>query len=398
MSWIVRRPRGQKWLGFRRHGKQYTVRLGKSDEKTVERALVLLDRLIACVDQGLDPDPELRAWLDRMADGPRRSIATAGLAPPRVVRTVGSLCRRYVEGLDDRAEAKRLKPSTVTNAVVVAGNLVRHFGEDRPLDSIEPEDCERFRTWLRREGRAGHARPLAETTVSRQCRRAREVFGLAIAAGWLTRNPWAPMKGFRERDPSRDAYVPRELVQRVIDATGDAEVRFVLAVARFCGVRGPSEVQSLLLDDIDFQRRTIRFATPKLEHLEGHADRLCPLWPEVEPHARALFNRPVIHTSALPNLSRFTDAGIAGRVKRAVVDAGVEPWPKLFVNMRASCERDLLQRGHAIDDVCAWLGHSPSVALKHYNRAARVIAAESATQPPRGRLGRGDGADYQRAV
>lgn len=379
MSWITERPGGHKWLGFRRGGKQHTIRLGKSDRKTAERSLQLLDRLISTIDQGLDPDPELRGWLERMGDTPRQAIATAGLADKRGVRTVGALCRRYLEALEEREADGYAKRSTLDNARVAVANLLVFWRDDQSLRLIDREDCEAFRRWLRKDGRVNSDDPLAETTVSRQCRRGREIFGIAVEAGWIERNPWKGMKGFRERDTGRDLYVPREVVEHVIDATADLELRLALAIARYCGVRGPSEIQRLKLTDVDVERKTIRFEVPKLEHLEGHGERLCPLWPEVEVHARAIYDRAIVgQTLALPNLSAITDTALTGRIKRAVQAAGVTPWQKPFVNLRASCERDLF-KAHPIDDVCAWLGHSPLVALKHYSRAAKVVAAESAT-------------------
>ena len=41
------------------------------------------------------------------------------------------------------------------------------------------------------------------------------------------------------------------------------------------------------------------------------------------------------------------------------------PWPKGFVNLRASCRTDLEERfaPHVCD---AWLGHSSKIAAKHY--------------------------------
>jgi hypothetical protein len=45
--------------------------------------------------------------------------------------------------------------------------------------------------------------------------------------------------------------------------------------------------------------------------------------------------------------------------------AGVAPWPKLFHNLRASLETDLMQN-HPIHVVTAWIGNTPSIALGHY--------------------------------
>jgi hypothetical protein len=45
--------------------------------------------------------------------------------------------------------------------------------------------------------------------------------------------------------------------------------------------------------------------------------------------------------------------------------AGVEPWPRLWHSLRASCESDLAQ-SFPLATVTKWLGNTPSVALRHY--------------------------------
>jgi hypothetical protein len=45
--------------------------------------------------------------------------------------------------------------------------------------------------------------------------------------------------------------------------------------------------------------------------------------------------------------------------------AGVEPWPRLWHSLRASCESDLAQ-SFPLSTVTKWLGNTPSVALRHY--------------------------------
>jgi hypothetical protein len=45
--------------------------------------------------------------------------------------------------------------------------------------------------------------------------------------------------------------------------------------------------------------------------------------------------------------------------------AGLQPWPRLFHNLRASCETDLMKR-FPIHVVCAWIGNTPKIALGHY--------------------------------
>ena len=50
---------------------------------------------------------------------------------------------------------------------------------------------------------------------------------------------------------------------------------------------------------------------------------------------------------------------------KLIARAGYEPWPRLFLTMRASCATDWAEAlpAHA---VATWLGHSPLEAAKHY--------------------------------
>ena len=67
--------------------------------------------------------------------------------------------------------------------------------------------------------------------------------------------------------------------------------------------------------------------------------------------------------------------------------AGLEPWPKLFHNLRSSRETELTQ-GHPIQVVTAWLGNTPRIALKHYLQVTdadfekAIKGGESAVQNP----------------
>ena len=74
----------------------------------------------------------------------------------------------------------------------------------------------------------------------------------------------------------------------------------------------------------------------------------------------------------------MTGAAITGKIHRLCHQIGVETWPKMFVNLRASCERDLFKAGHAIDEIAAWLGHSPEMALRHYSRVVKEQKARAA--------------------
>ncbi len=52
-------------------------------------------------------------------------------------------------------------------------------------------------------------------------------------------------------------------------------------------------------------------------------------------------------------------------IQRIIRKAGVEPWVKLWQNLRSSRETELVER-FPIQVVTAWLGNTPAVAMKHY--------------------------------
>lgn len=67
-------------------------------------------------------------------------------------------------------------------------------------------------------------------------------------------------------------------------------------------------------------------------------------------------------------------------VKRAVKLAGVQKWPKLFQNLRTSCETELM-RQYPAHIVYAWLGNSKEVAEDHYFMVTPGDIIRAATEP-----------------
>ena len=61
----------------------------------------------------------------------------------------------------------------------------------------------------------------------------------------------------------------------------------------------------------------------------------------------------------------WVNSNLRTTFKKIVKRAGLEPWPRLFHNMRASCESDLA-REYPITTVCKWIGNTVSIAAKHY--------------------------------
>tara|TARA_R110002074_G_C12329775_1_gene647760 strand:- start:565 stop:807 length:243 start_codon:yes stop_codon:yes gene_type:complete len=72
-------------------------------------------------------------------------------------------------------------------------------------------------------------------------------------------------------------------------------------------------------------------------------------------------------------------------MQKIVKRAGLNQWPRLFQNMRSSRETELLSEGFQLQTVVAWLGNSPTVALKSYLQVREddyKKATQKATQYP----------------
>jgi integrase len=374
VSSLTHRPNGHLWITYKFNGKRHTIRLGKSDKDAALEFKRRLDRLIGFVRLGVEPEPEVWAWRHRLDGRVYQNLVTAGLAPPRGPSTVGELLAAHEEHL----RARRVKPSTITNARVLYANVRLYFGDERRLAIVTAQDADRFRAYLLTKGGKSDG-PLARATVSNRCRRARGVFQYAVKNRWLDANPFQDVATGGEWNHARDCYVPIEIFTKILDKTADHELRFLLALVRFCGLRCPSEIRPLRWAAVDWESHTLVVCSSKTEEYNSGRRQL-PLFDPVIPYLYA--HRETCGADALifPR-HQGTGAAITGRLQALCNKAGEPLWAKPFVNMRASAERDAFRAGHDFNAVVTWFGHSPQIALRHYNRVIKEQEARNALRP-----------------
>jgi integrase len=138
------------------------------------------------------------------------------------------------------------------------------------------------------------------------------------------------------------------------------EWRTIIAQARYGGLRVPSELLALTWNDVDLTGGKITIRASKTDHESGGV-RICPIFPELRPHLEEAYDaagEKVEHVVA-----RYPDcyANLRTQLLRILARASVKPWPKLFHDLRASRQTELLDR-FPIKAVCEWLGNSQPVA------------------------------------
>lgn len=81
---------------------------------------------------------------------------------------------------------------------------------------------------------------------------------------------------------SRDNFITVDQSLKVLEACPSVDWRTIFILARFEGLRCPSEILELRCQDIIWDQNRLMVRSSKTEHHEGHDIRFVPLWPELQ--------------------------------------------------------------------------------------------------------------------
>ncbi len=356
MASIVTYSEGLRRIEFSAtpNGPRKVIRLGRVSAKAAESIKARVETIIADNALRRAHDAETAAWLGGLDEVTLAKLRAVGLAEGVGLAdtTLGEFLRRYFDAL-------ATKPSTQTFYAHTRRNLETHFGRERALRSVGPAEADGWRAWLVSDEK------LAPATVARRVIAARTIWRKALRWKLVSENPFAGIRGGHQANDARKLFIPREAIVRAIGAAPNAEWKAIIALSRFGGLRCPSEHLALQWQDIDWERGTVRVRSPKTAHHEGLGERLIPLFPELRGPLLALFAEAPDGADFV--ITRARDAGANWRTTftKIIRKAGLTPWPKLFHNLRASRETELM-REYDLATVCRWIGNSPAVAAKHY--------------------------------
>ena len=356
MASITTQPNGRREIQHvAADGKRRTIRLGACDLRTAEGVRIHVERLATSIASGQPVPMETARWLSTIGAALHQRLARAGLCAtrddaPDAMRLAATI-DAYIVGRADVTEGTRAVMRQFHK------HAVRLLGADRPMRSITVGDANAFRH-----------RMLADYSPAYVCKMVklgRQVFRDAVDHRRIDANPFAAVKAGHQRNRDRLFYVRPDVARTLIDATPDVELKLTIALARFGGLRVPSELQGLRWGDVawDAGRMTIR--SPKTI-IHGRSSRVVPIFPELRPLLLAAFDAAEPGTEhVVPSLRRRDN--LRTKLLRLATSAGVTMWAKPFQNMRASCATDLCSRfpGHVAAE---WLGHTDAIAEMHYRQ------------------------------
>jgi len=352
MASISSDPNGRRRIQFTDgQGNRKTIRLGKVSKRLAQNFKSNLEDLIASRSLRSSPAEKTTLWLTDLDDETYEKLHKVGLVRKRGSATLGEFTRTYIDGRAD------IKPSTRINMNRARSYLLEYFDANMPLRDITEGDAEDWKQHMVRSGRA-------DNTIRKAAGRIRQFFKAAQQRELVSCNPFLVVPAAVKPVHSRFFFVTRPMMDKVLAACPDVEWRLIFALARYGGVRCPSEVLALTWSDVLWDDDKIRIVSAKTES-QGKASRLIPLYPELRNVLLDAFE--AAENGAEHVITRYRDKGVNLRTQahRIIKKAGLEPWEKVFQNLRSTRETELAEE-YPLHVVTHWIGNSELVAAKHY--------------------------------
>ncbi len=352
MASIATESGGRRVLQFiGNDGRRRSLRLGKMSMRDTEVVKQHVDHLLNAQTTNTPVNRVTAAWLAGLPPKLRDRLAKVGLVEQQKRATLEAFIDDYIA---QRTDVKQLTLEAYRHGKRC---LLECFDGTRDLRSFTKADADRFQRKLK------DVYGLSQNTANRRCGIAKQFFKAALDDGIIESNPFAGLSCTVRGNPAKFHYVTREEAAKVLDACPDAEWRLLFALARFGGLRVPSEVSAMTWDDVDWDRNAMRVTSPKTERFEGKAYRLVPIFGDLLPWLRQAFE--LAEPGAVHLVKRSSKANLRTHLSRIITKAGLEPWPKLWQNLRSTRETELAER-FAIKSVSEWIGNSIKVASEHY--------------------------------
>lgn len=206
--------------------------------------------------------------------------------------------------------------------------MVDRFGTDKPIGSINFAEAEDFYGYLRLSKDNG-GQGLAVSSSNQAAAIGFTLFNYAIDSEMLLRNPFKKLpRGTRK---GNNSFVPERESLLVLENIIDTQQRLAFGLARWGGVRVPSELVPLRWSDIDWENNRFLVHSPKTERHEGGESRLVPIFPELAPLLDARFSEAAEGDEYLLPAYRARKESYAGnKLQLSLQRAGVDPWPRLW--------------------------------------------------------------------
>lgn len=343
-------------------GSRYTV-------KQAERIKAEVEEIARAIETGGTVGRATAGFIAALTDDLKGRFIKAGLLEEPNAGTLVALW----DILEKHAEKMGYKEHTISGYDSARKMFFKYFSEEQKADTVTEKDAEEFRAWLQQQ-KNRNGTQFSPRTVACYVKTIKTVFNLARRARLIDRSPFEFVKKGSFANPARQFEVSVEMITDVLDSCPSQAWRVLFALWRFGGLR---KMEPLLLkwDDVLWQAGKIRVRSPKTERYDGHAERYCPLFPEIRQELEDLAElaEPGSIYVVPDDIRERSENGIYNAVCRIIRRAGFTPWEKVFNNMRATRVSELKRAGFSGDQRQAWIGHDEEVSRKHYQITGMLV-------------------------
>ena len=254
--------------------------------------------------------------------------------------------------LDDFMEQKReLAESTLATYRSHLKVIREFFGEKTLVSEIDVDRGLAFRLYL-------FDRDYAPVTVGWRVRTLRTIFRLARKRRLVYENPFQEVPTGPKTNDDNFRFVEQRDIETILTHTNRTELRFAVRLARYAGLRMPSEIRNMKFSDfgrlgffVHDNPKTGRREVPFFHELRPDFEILKHNRGKSDP----VFSRPLTHQNNLRTC-----------FLRLIAKAGFEPWPRLFNNLRASRVTELDEQGFNEKTLDSIFGNTESIRRRHY--------------------------------
>lgn len=334
-----------------------TIRLGYVTKKDADAFKTRLERLLFAKTAGTAPDSDIAKWVSELDSRIAVQLAKWEIIAPRIDVTSPALIEFVDKYIASRTDAKH---RTRLNYLQARGFLASYFPASKRLDEVTTLDAKQFRNWMIS---AEHS----ENYIRTQCKNIKMFFGAAVEGRLISENPFKGIPCKVQAVPERMKFISASDIELIMKQAPDIEWRLVISLARWGGLRIPSEIAELKWEHVNWETNRITILVPKLEHIPGKGRRVIPLFPELlTVLLDAAEIAPKDQVYILPRL-RGDAKNLRTTFNKLVTRAGLTPWTRPFANLRSTRATELAEL-YPLKTVAEWMGHDAQVSLNHYQQ------------------------------
>lgn len=324
--------------------RRHSIRLGDISSREANIIRLHIEAITQSQKDNTPMPGETVRWLAKIPDALRKKLAPLLGAARTVSEAIDAYC--------DWADAAN-KSSTVASSRQTLDAFAAQFGAQQ-MRSLSADLVDRWIDGLN----------VSPNTAAKHAKNLKSFIAWARQRGWIDD---LRLNSTSSINAGKKEFVGVERFDELLATFTDPQDRCVLGLARWSGIRVPSEL-AITRSGVDWE--TMRLTIPDSKRTKRSSRgppvmRITPIFPELSPFLEAAwqaFPDAGPEDYLLPDI--VGSGAIIARVRRARDRLGMQ-WPRLFHSLRATRQTELITR-FGVRAACEWIGNSPAVASKFY--------------------------------